>query len=123
MQARSRVEILSSSLQQKLELSLNISAVSGSSCLTKISLGCLFEETYYILNESILIGERNICIEFERDENECPTTAPRDIFAKLNPHVRSTLRYTTILYQMSWLTSRDQITFDLKGAKSFVGFV
>ena len=45
--ARSRVEILSSSLQQKLELSLNISAVSGSSCLTKISLGCLFEETYY----------------------------------------------------------------------------
>ena len=53
-----------------------------------------------LLNESILIGERNICIEFERDENECPTTAPRDIFAKLNPHVRSTLRYTTILYQI-----------------------
>ena len=46
---------------------------------------------------------------------------PRDIFAKLNPHVRSTLRYTTILYQMSWLTSRDQITFDLKGAKWFMG--
>ena len=39
--------------------------------------------------------------------------APRDIFAKLNPHVRRTLRYnTTILYH-----TRDQITTDLKGAK------
>ena len=65
MPARSRVEILSSSLQQKLELSLNISALSGS----KISQGCLFEETY-LLNESILQGERNICIDVERDEND-----------------------------------------------------
>ena len=46
--------------------------------------------------------------------------APGDIFAKLNPHVRHTLRCSTtppphtILYQMKWVITRDQITFDHK---------